>query len=64
MQIKIGAYLTNLMTKSLKFKYGNSKFMLLKPQLVRSQKSAGKGTKAKKYIGHIAFNKAFVEEFV
>ena len=31
MQIKIGAYLTNLMTKSLKFKCGNSKFMLLKP---------------------------------
>jgi len=31
MQIKIGAYLSNLMIKNLKFKCGNSKFMLLKP---------------------------------
>ena len=36
MQIKIGAYLSNLMCKNLKFKMGNSKFLLLKPQLIRS----------------------------
>ena len=64
MQIKIGAYLTNVMCKNLKFKAGNNKFMLLKPQLVRSSKSVSKGSKHKKLIGNITFNKAFVEEFV
>ena len=64
MQIKIGAYLTNLMCKNLKFRCGNHKFMLLKPQLIRSKKTVGGGQKAKKYIGHITFNKAFVEDFI
>jgi len=35
MQIKIGAYLTNLMCKNLRFRCGNHKFMLLKPQVTR-----------------------------
>ena len=63
MQIKLGAYLTNLMCKNLKFRCGQNKFMLLKPQLVKTGKSAGPG-KAKKYVGHIAFNKAFVQDFI
>jgi len=31
MQIRLGAYMTNLMCKNLKFRCGNHKFMLLKP---------------------------------
>ena len=37
MQVRLGAYLTNLMIKNLKFKCGNQKFMLLKPQLVQGK---------------------------
>ena len=63
MKIKIGGYLTNLMCKNLRFSCGASKFMLLKPTLIRSKNNVP-GTKAAKYIGHISFNRAFVETFV
>ena len=35
MQLKVGAYLTNLMCKNLKFKVGQHDFLLLKPQVIR-----------------------------
>ena len=59
MQIKIGAYLSNLMCKNLKFKMGNNKFLLLKTQVVKA-----KSKSSKKYIGYVAFNKGFVEQFI
>ena len=64
MQIKIGAYLANIMTKNLKFKCGNQKYMLLKTQLIKSDKTVktAKGT-VNKQIGTIVFNKGFVQEF-
>ena len=31
MQVRVGAYLSNLMCKNLKFKMGNNKFLLLQP---------------------------------
>lgn len=34
-QIKLGAFLTNLMCQNLKYKVGRKEFLLLKPQLVR-----------------------------
>jgi hypothetical protein len=52
LQVKIGAYLTNIMCKNLKFRCGSHKFMLLKPQLVRSKKKIA-GGKFQKYIGFI-----------
>jgi len=61
MRIKIGAYLANLMCKNLRFQCGQNKFMLLKPELVKSNKNVVRGTKIPKYVGHISFNKAFVE---
>ena len=45
MQIKIGAYLANIMTKNLKFKCGNQKYMLLKTQLIRSSDKTVKTAK-------------------
>ena len=63
MQIKLGAYLTNLMCKNLRFRCGNYKFMLLKPHVMRQEKKV-KGGGSKKYIGYIGFNKAFVEDFI
>lgn len=63
MQIKIGAYMTNLMCKNLRFKCGNHKFMLLKPQVTRGAKKVT-GAASKKYIGYITYNKAFVEDFI
>ena len=59
MQIKVGAYLSNLMVKSLKFKMGNNKFLLLKTQIIK-----GMGKNSKKYIGYVTFNKGFVEQFI
>ena len=38
MQIKVGAFLTNMMCKNLKFKMNNHKFMLLKPQVFKTKK--------------------------
>lgn len=35
-QIKIGAFLTNLMCQNLKYNVGRKSFLLLKPQLIRS----------------------------
>ena len=63
MQIKIGAYLGNLMCKNLKFRYGNNNYMLLKPELLRSAKKIEK-SKHHKLVGHITFNKAFVQQFI
>ena len=56
-QIKLGAFLTNLMCHNLKYKVGRKEYLLLKPQLVRSVGSV-------KTIGHIVFEKGFVETFV
>ena len=35
MQIKLGSYLVNLMTKNLKYKIGNKEFLLLKAHKIR-----------------------------
>jgi DNA-directed RNA polymerase len=64
MQFKIGAMLTNLMTKTLKFKVGNQSFLLLQPQLTRVGKPTDGNKNVRKYIGYVTFNKAFVEQFV
>ena len=53
-----------MMCKNLKFKMGNSKFLLLKPQLIRSKQNAAKNNPVKKYVGYITFNKGFVEQFI
>ena len=34
-QLKIGAFLTNMMCKNLKYKIGSKSFLLLKPQILR-----------------------------
>ena len=65
MQVKVGAYLSNLMCKNLKFKMGNGKFLLLKPQVIKSKEGITyKNNPIKKYVGYITFNKGFVEQFV
>lgn len=61
MQLKVGAYLTNLMCKNLKFKIGNQNFLLLEPQILRKKVQ---GKTASKYVGYITFNKGFIEDFV
>lgn len=38
MKIKVGAFLTNLMCKNLKFQIGTHEYMLLKPSIVRTNK--------------------------
>jgi len=55
-QIKIGGFLTNLMSKNLKYKVGKRELVLLKPQTVREGH--------KKVQGYLVFNKGFVEKFV
>jgi hypothetical protein len=64
MQIKIGAYLTNIMILNLKYRCGDQNFMLLKTQLIKGDNTVNtaKG-KIYKKIGTIVFNKGFVEEF-
>lgn len=62
MQLKVGAFLTNLMCKNLKYKIGSQNFLLLKPQLIRCSPS-GAG-KASKFMGYVSFNKAFIEQFI
>ena len=54
-QLKIGAFLTNIMCKNLKFSTGK-KHMLLKTQVIRQSKN--------KELGYIIFNKNFIEHFV
>jgi len=55
-QIKIGGFLTNLMTKTLKYKVGRRDFLLLKPQTVRHGATHSQG--------YLVFNKSFVEKFI
>jgi hypothetical protein len=55
-QIKIGGFLSNLMSKNLKYKVGKREFMLLKPQTIREGQ--------RKTQGYMVFNKSFVEKFV
>lgn len=64
MQFKIGAFLTNLMCKTLKYKIGNQSFLLLQPQLTRVGKPTASDKNIRKYISYVTFNKAFVEQFV
>jgi len=65
MQIKVGAFLTNLMCKNLQFKMKNNKFMLLKPKVLRDSSAKVGGTGGvKKYIGYILFNKGFLDQFI
>ena len=55
-QLKIGAFLTNLMCKNLKYKIGTKSYLLLKPQIIKEEKM--------KYMGYIIFNKSFIETFI
>ena len=66
MQVKIGAYLTNQMVNTLKYKVGNHQFMLLRQSLITSgvKGKSPKGGKNIKNVGYINFNKGFVEEFI
>jgi DNA-directed RNA polymerase len=63
MKVKVGAFLTNLMCKNLKFKVGNHEYMLLKPQVVKNT-SGPVGTGVQKFIGFVSFNKGFIEDFI
>ena len=66
MQVKIGAYLTNLMCNTLKYKVGNHQFMLLRQSLITSGAKGKSPRQAKniKNVGYINFNKGFVEDFI
>ena len=55
-KLKVGAFLTNLMCKNLKYKIGKKSYLLLKPQVLKEQH--------KKYLGYIIFNKSFIETFI
>ena len=55
-QLKIGAFLTNLMCKNLKYKICTKSYLLLKPQIIKEEKM--------KYMGYIIFNKSFIETFI
>lgn len=55
-KLKIGAFLTNLMCKELKYKIGNKFFLLLKPQILKESN--------KSYLGYVIFNKSFIENFI
>lgn len=55
-QLKVGAFLTNLMCKNLKYKIGKKSYLLLKPQVLKQSSS--------KYLGYIIFNKSFIETFI
>jgi DNA-directed RNA polymerase len=63
MQLKVGAFLTNLMCKNLKYKIGNQNFLLLSPQVVRDS-AGGKKGKFQNYVGYVTFNKGFIETFI
>lgn len=60
MKVKVGAFLTNLMCKNLKFSIGSHEQLLFKPQLVKSSSGHDKA----KYMGFISFNKGFIEDFI
>lgn len=62
MQLKVGAFLTNLMCKNLKYQIGNQSYLLLEPQVIREQFPSKGGSK--KYMGYVKFNKAFIEDFI
>jgi len=53
---KVGAFLTNLMCKNLRYKVGKKSFLLLKPQVLKEQ--------SQKYMGYVIFNKSFIENFI
>ncbi len=55
-KLKVGAFLTNLMCKNLKYKIGKKSYLLLKPQILKESQ--------KKYLGYIIFNKSFIETFI
>lgn len=55
MQIKLGAFLTNLMCKHLKYYVGKKEHLLLRPQIKK---------KDKKSMGQIVIEKGFIEKFV
>ena len=55
-KLKVGAFLTNLMCKNLKYKIGKKSYLLLKPQVLKESQ--------KKYLGYIIFNKSFIETFI
>jgi len=55
-QLKIGAFLTNLMCKTLKYNIGNKSYLLLKAQTLKIQQQ--------KFMGYIMFNKSFIETFI
>jgi hypothetical protein len=59
MQIKVGAFLTNMMCKNLKFKMNNHKFMLLKPQVFKTKKKTQGGVS--KSMGYVLFNRGFID---
>jgi hypothetical protein len=63
MQIKVGAFLTNLMCKNLKYKIGKQNFLLLQPTLMRNynEEKNKNGSKLRKTVGYVSFNKAFIE---
>lgn len=61
MKVKVGAFLTNLMCKNLKFKVGSHEYLLLKPQVV---KGSGNPGGSQKFIGFVSFNKGFIEDFI
>ena len=55
-QLKIGAFLTQLMCNTLKYNVGNKSYLLLKPQIIKAEKT--------KYMGYVIFNKSFIENFI
>lgn len=57
----MGAFLANLMCKNLTYKVGNQKHILLKPEVLRGNKSKKASAKT---FGYVCFNKAFTEQFV
>lgn len=64
MQLKVGAFLTNLLCKNLKYRIGDQNFLLLQPQVIRDTKNVNGKDSARKYMGYISFNKGFIEEFI
>ena len=55
-QLKMGAFLTNIMCKNLKYRIGKKSYLLLKPQIIKESHT--------KYLGYIIFNKSFIETFI
>jgi DNA-directed RNA polymerase len=55
-QLKIGAFLTNVMCKNLTYSVGKKKHLLLKAQVLKKSKN--------KELGYVLFNKSFIEHFV